>query len=172
MLPADTMTSMSLEFKVDADSVCRSCKKVSQDGDCIQCFKCKEVFHIQCDNVGDKKIATVTMIKLYHTPATKANIKAFCDECLTVLEKGEASSDTQRINLLEAELRTMSKKLEKLDDVQDQLLELKQLLQKAHTKEVTNEPVPASLWNDKERVKRLKAQTSVLGCGPTASSML
>lgn len=123
-----------------------------------------------CENIGDKKIGTVTMIKLFHGPATKPNFKVYCDECTTITERGVASSDTQRINMLETELRGMSKKLEKFDEVQDQLEELKLLMEKLLTKETPQEP-PAphqplasvnSIWNDKEKMENVKAQRAVL----------
>ena len=142
---------MAETFKVDVNSVCPACTETPPAAECIQCFRCKSVFHAICENTNnDTKLATNTLIKGFHAPSTKPNFKFLCDVCLTKFERSLVDTQTEKIENLENNFKGMESKLNEIFD----------LLKKGDTSTVP----PKSIWHDKERLEGVKAPspTSVL----------
>ena len=148
---------MSVLFKVGDDSACPSCKMTPSQGECVQCFTCKSMFHTICEKTNnDTKLGTNTLVKLFLSASTKGNFKFFCDICLTNLERNMVESQTDKINSLES----------KFVNMEDTLEEIKKLLtSKRETSVSTQKNTPASsIWFNKEKLETIKVPppTSVL----------
>ena len=146
---------MGDQFKLDGDGNCAACGKLSLQGEHIQCFTCKDNFHVVCTAAGaDDKVATKTTVSGFLLPSTKRNFMFNCDRCLTELEMRMADTESRRVDILE----------NKMDGIDTQLAEIKKLL---NTKTKATEVVQGkekvanqekySIWFDKERLKSVKA---------------
>ena len=88
---------MSVLFKVGDDSICPSCETSPSQGEFVQCFTCKPVFHAICKKtVSETKLGSNTLVKTFLSASTKSNFKFFCDICLTNLEKTMAETNGQK----------------------------------------------------------------------------
>ena len=141
---------MGDQFKLKEDGNCTSCGNISLQGEHVQCFTCKEFFHLVCPNAGaDDKVATKTMIGSFLQNSTKKNFMFNCDSCLTEMEIRMADAESRRVEILE----------KKMDGIDNQLAEIKKMLiskPKATGKD-EKEKEGNSIWFDKERLKTVKA---------------
>ena len=109
---------MGDQFKLDGDGNCAACGKLSLQGEHIQCFTCKDNFHVVCTAAGaDDKVATKTTVSGFLLPSTKRNFMFNCDRCLTELEMRMADTESRRVDILE----------NKMDGIDTQLAEIKKV---------------------------------------------
>lgn len=144
---------MADQFKVKEDSSCISCVKIPPQDDCLQCFDCKDVFHVSCQNIVDhSKIGTQTLVRCFRAQSTKSNFKFYCDKCNTKAEIERAETESAKIKTLEVNFNKMEAKLD----------EIKRLLTKVEGKpgtrnvKETTKPSKPTLWDDKERFDQIK----------------
>ena len=92
------------------------------------------------------------MVKTFSAASTKSNFKFFCDKCLTELEISKASTEHQKINLLETKVNSMESKL-------DEITTLLKNNQNKQPRNSDSKPTlkPNTIWQDKEKLATVKA---------------
>ena len=143
---------MSDKFKLDEDGKCLSCNKLSMKGENIQCYSCKGLFHVICDNAqGDEKVATKTTVTNFLQPSTKDNFLFLCDCCLTQMEIRKIETETSRV-------KTLEKKMEGVDTKLAEIMTLLNAQVDNQEKSGGQQELPKdNIWADKERLATVKA---------------
>ena len=153
-----TIIVMSEVFKINDESICQSCAKVPSEGQSLQCFTCKGVFHAICENTNNEsKLGKNTLVKQFLAVSTKENFKFFCNKCLTELEINMAQSSTDKINALEKKYGNMETRLHKI-------MELLSKEEVTNNKPINSIHTTSNIWLNKEELEKIKA--------PPAKSML
>ena len=141
---------MSMAYKVNDDSTCRSCSKVPEQDECIQCFMCKSVFHALCEDCdGADRLGSKTMVSTFRAVSTKCNFKFYCDACLIKLDIDIIVSQEDKITSLENKFAKMSSKLDKVLDY------IANSGKKASSQKVPDKVT--SVWLDMEKLETVKA---------------
>ena len=103
---------MSADFMLDDSGICLSCTKKSMPTDQLQCFSCRDIFHVLCANAtGEAVVATKTTVAAVKKESTRPNFPFLCNNCLTLCEIGKAIENARRIQCLELKLLGMDEKL-------------------------------------------------------------
>ena len=146
--------NMAQAVKINDNSICTGCSDTPPPDQRILCFTCKHSFHAVCEAVDkDHMVGTKTMVKLFLGGSTKSNFKFFCDVCLTNMEKGLVQTEGQKIVGLEKKVSKMEGKLD----------EIVKLLKNSNSSNdqpkmpAQTKPIISSLWNDKEKLRTVKA---------------
>ena len=144
---------MADHFKLDDLDRCPTCNKESVQGQHVRCFSCKCFFHVICDNVGEDKVATKTMITSFLQTSTRKNFVFYCDECLTKIEIKSTETDKERIDNLEGKMTGINRQLEDIK----KLLAEKEATPVKEVKAVKSVPHKDNLWANKERLESVRA---------------
>ena len=159
---------MSINIKLQPDGKCNNCSKVSGPNENVECYVCKVHFHVICSETNkEDQVATKTTVTNFLLNSTKSNFLFMCDVCLTKFEQNMASTDSQRVNMLESKMDVMAQQLSNINDL---LMNQQQQPAPIKNKETSVSKQPDNPWFSKVNWANVKAPPTpavlVLGKSP------
>ena len=139
-----------VEFLVNNDGTCSTCKTAVNERHVVECFCCKKKYHGECDNKGI--YCTKSFLKNFKGLQNNLNFMFVCPPCLTAHENVEASTTKQQLAEVVAAVAQLTQEVRELKAE-------KSATQPSDTEKdiaMNNGKPEGSVWNDHKRLKKVK----------------
>ena len=106
-----------------------------------------EIYHGACPQAGeDDKVSTKSLVTAFNRPSTKQSFQFFCNSCITKIEINMASSESDRLNVLETNMSAITA----------ELTEIKNLLKKSAKPVGIHTMFDNNIWFNKDKLVSTK----------------
>ena len=142
-------------FKVDAASVCSTCRQKVNDNQGLKCMECDGFYHAACPSAPDNesKICTSTLLTNYVRPSTKPNFTWTCDHCLTEAESVKVATLRQLI-------KSISKSQnDQISELSAQVLNLTEVV---NTLSENKSPNEGTVWDQRQKSQSNKIKSALV----------